>query len=91
MRETLIGGYEMAEKLFEIHEVRVYNETGNIVFVDGQKIHREDGPALIRPDGTSEYYWEGEKKTKEEFGLIEKKKSGGFWKAVGDIPIIIGF
>ncbi len=52
----------LAQHLIESHSVSVssQNEHGVITFFKDNKLHREDGPAVIYPDGTEIWWYEGE-------------------------------
>ena len=51
-----------------------YSNAGTIWMQD-ECIHREDGPAIIRPDGTVEFWLHGHQVSHEEFNFWLAKKT----------------
>jgi len=55
---------------------KIKTPEGNIMYVHEGKLHNWDGPALIKADGSEEYYLNGIKYSKDKWKEFNKNKSG---------------
>ena len=62
---------------------RLKSPDGTVRYIKGNKLHNPDGPAVIHPDGTEEYYLNGILYTKDEHKKIKKAESGLPWYKSG--------
>lgn len=54
---------------------------GTLVYYEGGKVHRKNGPAIIYHDGGKGWYWQGRISTKEEIfeKLSDEEKEEVIW------------
>ena len=62
---------------------RYKSPDGTIRYVNEGKLHNNDGPAVIHPDGKEEYYLNGIFLTKEDFKKRKKEGVGLPWYKSG--------
>ena len=63
---------------------RLKSTDGTVRYIKGNKLHNPDGPAVIHPDGTEEYYLNGIFLTKDDYKKRKKEGVGlPFYKQGG--------
>lgn len=58
---------------------KIKSSDGIVRYVKDGKLHNSEGPALIKPDGTEEYYVNGFKYSKDDFKRLKKSGEGLPW------------
>ena len=71
----------------KVCKVKVFTSGTQHWYLDGQ-LHREDGPAVICPDGHKEWYLYGDKITEEEH---KRRTSPTKELSVSEIEALLGY
>lgn len=69
------------------------SQDGHLQYYEDDRIHRTDGPAIIRPDGYSAHYLEGIYYSKEDFAAEIAKRNAPPVKelSVEEISKLLGY